>query len=297
MLEARGRVGGRVWSHRLENGAVVEMGAEFILPGNTWCGAGRPVGLGLWDKGMRYGQREPRGVTGSTRALERAVKEVDHELGRGMRERAESAKDPGGTRARSRGSRGAPGAGRGVGGELRRPGARARPRRHRAMSTRSQSQHRGRQPAPGGGARRGAPKLGSPRDAGPLGVLGREGVRVRADGGEVDADACVVAVPASVIGELGFDPALPARQSEARWRRTATGTRRSCSCRCDDAAAERGPVGPGALLDLDRDRRRRAHATCGQLLRRLAAALERLGVADGPERWLASLARLAPTSS
>ena len=33
VLEARDRVGGRVWSRRLENGAVVEMGAEFILPG------------------------------------------------------------------------------------------------------------------------------------------------------------------------------------------------------------------------------------------------------------------------
>ena len=35
VLEARDRVGGRVWSRRLPNGAVVEMGAEFILPGNT----------------------------------------------------------------------------------------------------------------------------------------------------------------------------------------------------------------------------------------------------------------------
>ena len=35
VLEARDRVGGRVWSRRLDNGAVVEMGAEFILPGNT----------------------------------------------------------------------------------------------------------------------------------------------------------------------------------------------------------------------------------------------------------------------
>ena len=34
VLEARDRVGGRVWSRELDNGAVVEMGAEFILPGN-----------------------------------------------------------------------------------------------------------------------------------------------------------------------------------------------------------------------------------------------------------------------
>ena len=35
VLEARDRVGGRVSSRRLENGAVIELGAEFILPGNT----------------------------------------------------------------------------------------------------------------------------------------------------------------------------------------------------------------------------------------------------------------------
>ena len=62
VLEARDRVGGRVWSRRLDNGAVVEMGAEFILAGNTELRAlAERFGLGLWDKGMRYGQREPRG--------------------------------------------------------------------------------------------------------------------------------------------------------------------------------------------------------------------------------------------
>ena len=62
VLEARDRVGGRVWSQTLDNGAVVEMGAEFILPGNTVVRAlAERFGLGLWDKGMRYGGREPRG--------------------------------------------------------------------------------------------------------------------------------------------------------------------------------------------------------------------------------------------
>ncbi len=62
MLEARFRVGGRTWSWELGNGAVIEMGAEFILPGNTEVAAlAAQLGLGLWDKGMRYGMREPRG--------------------------------------------------------------------------------------------------------------------------------------------------------------------------------------------------------------------------------------------
>jgi monoamine oxidase len=35
VLEARDRIGGRVWSRELADGSVVEMGAEFILPGNA----------------------------------------------------------------------------------------------------------------------------------------------------------------------------------------------------------------------------------------------------------------------
>ena len=67
MLEARDRVGGRTWSQRLGNGATIEMGAEFILPGNTEVERlAERLGLGLWDKGMRYGRREPRGGLGVT---------------------------------------------------------------------------------------------------------------------------------------------------------------------------------------------------------------------------------------
>ena len=61
VLEARERVGGRVWSRELDNGALVEMGAEFILEGNdVVLETADRLGLGLWDKGIRYGQREPR---------------------------------------------------------------------------------------------------------------------------------------------------------------------------------------------------------------------------------------------
>ncbi len=65
VLEARDRVGGRVWSRELANGAVVEMGAEFILPGNdTLLSYVDRFGLGLWGKDMLYGDREPRGGIG-----------------------------------------------------------------------------------------------------------------------------------------------------------------------------------------------------------------------------------------
>jgi monoamine oxidase len=82
VLEARDRVGGRVWSRRLDNGAVVEMGAEFLLPGNTAIRelAAR-FGLGLWDKGMRYGMREPRGVEVTPQEMAAAVETANKEMG------------------------------------------------------------------------------------------------------------------------------------------------------------------------------------------------------------------------
>ena len=62
VLEARDRVGGRVWSDRV-GGAVIERGAEFVLAGYDVMRelAGR-FGLELADTGMSYYVREPRGV-------------------------------------------------------------------------------------------------------------------------------------------------------------------------------------------------------------------------------------------
>ena len=82
VLEARSRVGGRVWSQRLPNGAVVEMGAEYILPGNTAIRElAERFGLGLWDKGMRYGRRDPRGGIGTTHEeLAEAMATAEREL-------------------------------------------------------------------------------------------------------------------------------------------------------------------------------------------------------------------------
>src|SRR5262245_41555153 len=81
-LEARERVGGRVHARELDNGAVVEMGAEFILPGNTAVrDLAERLGLGLWDKGMRYGMREPRGGIGTTeKEIAAAVEAIDQAL-------------------------------------------------------------------------------------------------------------------------------------------------------------------------------------------------------------------------
>ena len=63
VLEARDRVGGRVWSRRLDNGACRRDGRR-VHPArqHRHPGARDVLGLGIWDKGMRYGTREPRGV-------------------------------------------------------------------------------------------------------------------------------------------------------------------------------------------------------------------------------------------
>jgi monoamine oxidase len=61
VLEARDRVGGRVWSAPFAEG-VVERGAEFVFPGDEFLHATvRRLGLPLYRKGTHYGDREPRG--------------------------------------------------------------------------------------------------------------------------------------------------------------------------------------------------------------------------------------------
>lgn len=61
VIEARDRVGGRVWSETLPNGAVIERGAEFIVHDEHIIqGTIKRLGLSLAPTGMAYGDREPR---------------------------------------------------------------------------------------------------------------------------------------------------------------------------------------------------------------------------------------------
>jgi monoamine oxidase len=84
VLEARDRVGGRVWSVPFA-GAVAERGAEFILPGNTAVeGMARRFGLALVRKGTPYGRREPRGQEAiDPTALAQAFRRISAEIPRG----------------------------------------------------------------------------------------------------------------------------------------------------------------------------------------------------------------------
>ncbi len=68
VLEARDRVGGRVWSVPFA-GSMVERGAEFILPQNTTIESlAKRFGLSLVRKGTPYGRRAPRGAEAVPRA-------------------------------------------------------------------------------------------------------------------------------------------------------------------------------------------------------------------------------------
>ena len=62
VFEARDRVGGRVWSVPFGEDAVVERGAEFILPGyDSMTALAARFGIALVLKGTPYGRRVPIG--------------------------------------------------------------------------------------------------------------------------------------------------------------------------------------------------------------------------------------------
>ncbi len=293
VLEARDRVGGRVWSRRLENGAVVEMGAEFLLPGNTAIRElAEQFGLGLWDKGMRYGSREPRGGIGTTvdeleaaagllgAALETAPPDLS------ARRFLEGVDIPEGAReallARVEISSAS------SAGEV-------------AARDMAGIAHVDREPAPsiaGGNQRLAlalAERLGRAvrlRSAVERVAHSSEGVRVRAAGAELEADACVVAVPASVLDRIEFDPPLPAQLAAAL-----------SAVRYGHAAKLfvplRRPAPPSAVMSVP-DRYWTWTATGDEDMVQpvvsafagSAGALARLEVERGPERWLDLLAEL-----
>jgi monoamine oxidase len=67
VVEARERVGGRVHSVRLSNGAVAELGAEWVMEGDTALRElAAAVGVELSEAGIDYLRREPKGELAST---------------------------------------------------------------------------------------------------------------------------------------------------------------------------------------------------------------------------------------
>ncbi len=293
VFEARDRVGGRVWSGVLDNGSVIEMGAEFILPGNTAVRelAAR-LGLELWDKGMAYGHREPRGGDGTSHeAMAEAVTGIEPALADAAGELSAQEFLTGldldaGTReallARVEISSASPAA------EV-------------AARELAGIAHVDDEPAPSvAGGNQGLALLLA-AELGDAVMLSSpveriewdtSGARVRAAGGELDVDACVVAVPASVLDRIHFEPGLPPGH-----------VRGFESIRYGHAAKLFVPLTSDAPLSavMSVPERYWTWTANGQggavqpvvtAFAGSAPALERLGVGAGPERWLGSLAHL-----
>lgn len=294
VLEARDRVGGRVWSRELENGAVVEMGAEFILPGNdTIRAAIERFGLGLWDKGMLYGAREPRGGIGVTpEALHAALAIVAAGL----------PAAPAGTSAAALLESLAldPGAREAIQSRLEVSCAATADRVDASALAGLATHSDAVCPSIAGGNQGLALAYAS--------VLGARlylaapvervtwsdrAVTVTAGGSELEADRVVLAVPASVIGRIDFDPPLP---EPLRTAYAAVEYGHAAKLFVPLAAGTE----PSAVLSVP-ERYWSWTATGGAGVQPVvnafagsAPALAQLRVADGPEAWLTSLRRLRP---
>ena len=293
VLEARDRVGGRVWSQPFAGG-VIERGAEFILPDYALmlsCAA--RFGLEPVRKGTRYGFREPRGA--GAISLEA--------MGDGFRAAAAAPIRPGES----------------VREALSRTGvdpavAEALCARLEVSCTHPADDLEASILREGAGAfgtfdtftldggndalaRAIAEVLGERvRLCAPVTrvAVGGHEVRVGGDDFELVADAAIVTVPATVTDAIAFDPPLPA----------------------DKLAALRGatfghaaklfvgltrPAPPSAVLSVTErywcytqlDARGEPAPFVGAFAG-TAAALERLAVAGGAERWVASLRELRP---
>jgi monoamine oxidase len=296
VLEARDRVGGRVWSQTLSNGAIVELGAEFVLPGSHAVhSVVDRFGLGLWEKGMRYGARAPRGgIPVDAATLVRATATIAAALAPLGRPAGVSAEDFLGRLELDEGAREA------VRARLEVSSAATADRVDASVLAGLAAHADDVCPSVAGGNQRLALALaGALDDPVRLGASveriawSDDGVDLAAAGTELRADRVVLAVPASVVERIAFDPPLPDRLASA-FSSVAYGhaaklfvpLRRDAPTSAVLSVPERywtwtatGADGVQPVVS----------AFAGS-----APALDALGVRSGPETWLASLAALRP---
>jgi monoamine oxidase len=286
VFEARNWVGGRVRSRRLDNGVVVELGAEFVLPGyEVLRETAARLGLELFEKGTLYGDREPRDGPPVTRDELIAADAALRSAGTGSIADALERLVPS-------------------------PGARAAVASRLAVSSAYEIEDQDAATLAEGAVRFGdfpshgvvdgnagiavalAERLGhSLHTAVAVSrVEWSEGeVVVKAGGAEVVADACVIATPAPHALELEWDPPLPA------WKRDAL-----AGVRYGQAAKLflplEAPVPPSQTLSV-----RHRFWTWTQHGLAVASsfagspsALEQLEIDQGPEKWVTAVRELRP---
>jgi monoamine oxidase len=298
VLEARDRVGGRVHSRMLSNGAVVEMGAEFILPGyDVLRGLVERFGLGLWSKGMRYGVREPReGPPVDARRMHDALTTI----GDALAQRAPDA-PPASAQDLLLSLDIDPAARETILARVEISAANGADRVDASVLSGLAAHADDESPSVARGNQRVARALAA--ELGPAVRLGKpverirwsEGsVRVSAAGAEVEGDAAVIAIPASALGTVAFEPPLPG-DVRAALDDTVYGQAAKLF------VPLRAPAAPSAVLSVpgrywtwtatgpDPGVQPVVSAFAGS-----ARALEALGVDRAPDSWLASLRRLRP---
>jgi monoamine oxidase len=286
VFEARDRVGGRVHSTRLDNGAVVELGAEFVLPGYDMLRKTvARLSLELFEKGTLYGDREPRDGPPVTRDELVAAYATLRDAGTGSIANALERFVPS-------------------------PGARAVVAARLAVSSGYELEDQDASALAEGAAGFGdfpshGVVGGNERIA--LGLAERlpdvvrtstavtrvawssDGVAVRAGNDEVAADACVIATPAPHALELEWDPPLPAWKHEAL-----------AAVRYGQAAKLflplSAPAPPSQTLSVPLrfwTWTQHGVATASSFAGS-PSALELLEVDGGPEKWVDAVRRLRP---
>ena len=288
VVEARDRVGGRVWSVPFA-GAVVERGAEFILPHDkTVMAVADRLGLALVRKGTLYGNRQPRrgdrviSAAEVTAAVARIASQpndgtvaealrggsLDPDIADAIQARLEIscayAADDLDASVLTEGA--------GAFGDFD---------SHTVDGGNDRIARRWRRGwTPGCGCR--APVSSVAWRAGEVTVV--------AGGEEAVADAAVITVPASVLDSISFDPPLPPGKAAVRYGQAAK-----------LFVALRSPAPPSQILSVDE--RFWSYTQLGRdgepvpvvgAFAGSPGALEALEVAAGPERWIESLARLRP---
>ena len=300
VLEARDRVGGRVWSRELDNGAVVEMGAEFVLPGND---AVRETAAPPRPRARRQGHalRPPRVPRAAPRwarpSWPAAVAELERALAEPGAERlgprpARPARD------RRRGPRGDRRPRRDLVGE---PGRHRRRQRSRGCGPhrrRAVAERRRRQPAHRDRARPrrlgDAVRLGEPARGDRLGRR-RGAVSARAAARSPPTPAWSLSRPGWSTGSPS-SPALPeplaAALARDLLRPRGEALRPAAHARAGQRGARRSPsaTGPGPRSVAAGEVQPVVSAFAG--LR--AGPRPRSAWPTGPERWAASLERLRP---
>lgn len=298
VIEARGRVGGRVWSQSLDAldaGHVIERGGEFVLAGyETLRTLASRYKLSLADTGMSYYVREPRGIDRvDAGALARAGRSVANAArGAGARSVVEVVAEAGiaaplaeAVLARVEISCGL------SAGQL------ASSVLEHVASFEPLPSHR----IVGGNQRLAsamAEDLGRDRVklATPVHALDRRDRRIRVivEGGELEADRVVLALPAALLRGLVIDPPLPG------WKRDALARVEVAHAAKLHVPLTRVPS-PSAVMSVpDRFWSWTAVETeesVAPVLNCFAgspSALERLAVTDGPVAWIERVRNLRP---